>query len=102
MTRKVKAKSPKHTRRGRTSSSRISSKNQVTIPVEMLRDLGLESGDFVNFTSDGKKRITLFKGDEPQWKSAMRELIGSEPGLGERYDYKKEREEWDSKLTRRG
>jgi hypothetical protein len=32
----------------------------------------------------------------------MRELIGSEPGLGKRYDYKKEREEWDATLTRRG
>jgi bifunctional DNA-binding transcriptional regulator/antitoxin component of YhaV-PrlF toxin-antitoxin module len=102
MAHKVKKTSPKVIRRGRTASSRISSKNQVTIPVEILREIGFKSGDFVNFLIDGKRQITLIKTDEPHWKSNMRQLIGSEPGLGERCDYKREREKWDAKLTRRG
>lgn len=102
MNRKVKKTSSKVIRRGRSSTSRISSKNQVTIPVEILREVNMKTGDTVRFIGDGEGRMVLEKLEEPQWKSAMRELIGSEPGFKERYDYKKEREEWDAKLTRRG
>lgn len=102
MTRKVKNQGSKVIRRGRSSTSRISAKNQVTIPVEILREVNLKSGDTVKFISNGDGQITLIKHEEPKWKSAMRELIGSEPGLSKRSDYKKEREEWDAKLTRRG
>ena len=102
MTRKVKNKEAKVIRRGRSSTSRISTKNQVTIPVEILREVNMKSGDTVKFISNGEGQISLIKHEEPKWKSAMRELIGSEPGFHERYDYKREREEWDSKLTRLG
>ncbi len=102
MAGKVKKTSPKVTRRGRSSTSRISAKNQVTIPVEILREVNMKSGDTVKFISDGEGQITLIKHEEPKWKSAMRELIGSEPGLSKRSTYKKEREEWDAKLTLRG
>ena len=56
----------------------------------------------MKFMSDGEGRIILIKHDEPKWKSTLRELIGSEPGFSERFDYKKEREEWDATLTLRG
>ena len=102
MARKVKKSPTKVVRRGRSSTSRISSKNQVTIPVEMLRAVNMKSGDTVKFMSDGEGRIILIKHDEPKWKSTLRELIGSEPGFSERFDYKKEREEWDATLTLRG
>ena len=102
MTRKVKKTPVKVIRRGRSSTSRISSKNQITIPVEILRAVDIEIGDVVRFTEDGKGRIVLEKIDEPEWKSALRELIGSDPGLGRRSNYKKEREEWDARLTLRG
>ena len=45
---KKKVSAPK-TRAGRTSTSRISSKNQVTIPVDILRTIGLQAGDDVEF-----------------------------------------------------
>lgn len=102
MVRKVKKSPTKVIRRGRSSTSRISSKNQITIPVEILRAVNIEIGDVVGFTEDGKGRIVLEKIDEPEWKSALRELIGSEPNFGKDFDYKKEREEWDARLTRRG
>ena len=48
-TRPVKALRAKRVRAGRTSTSRISSKNQVTVPVDILRAIGLTSGDQVEF-----------------------------------------------------
>ena len=49
MNSKVKAKTPRARRRGRTSTSRISDKHQVTVPVDILRAIGLEAGDKVKF-----------------------------------------------------
>jgi len=40
----------KQQRRGRSSTSRISAKNQVTIPVEVLRNSNLVIGDEVEIT----------------------------------------------------
>ena len=53
---------------------------------------------------DKEERIVLAPSAEQEWKKALRKLAGSIPGLGEDFDYKKEREEWDRKATqtRRG
>ena len=65
MATKVKAKkSPKKSttarpRRGRATSSRISSKNQITIPVEVLREVNLKPGDQIEFMIDKEERIVL-------------------------------------------
>ena len=45
-----KAPVVKQQRRGRSSTSRISAKHQVTIPVEVLRSSNLEIGDEVEIT----------------------------------------------------
>ena len=105
MATKVKAKkSPKKStstrpRRGRATSSRISSKNQITIPVEVLREVNLKPGDQVEFMIDKEERIVLAPSVEQEWKKTLRKLAGTMPGLGESFDYKKEREEWDRKAT---
>ncbi len=44
--------------------SAISGKNQITIPVEVLRAAGLRSGDDVRVASVGPGRIELVKTDE--------------------------------------
>jgi hypothetical protein len=49
MASKVKAKTPKATRRGRTSTSRLSTKNQLTLPVDIVREADLKTGDLVSF-----------------------------------------------------
>ena len=110
MASKVKAKkAPKKStsarpRRGRATSSRVSSKNQITIPVEVLREVNLKPGDQVEFMIDKEERIILTPSTEAEWKKSLRKLAGTMPGLGSNFDYKKEREEWDSKATqtRRG
>lgn len=45
-----KAPAVKRQRRGRSSTSRISAKHQVTIPVEVLRNSNLAIGDEVEIT----------------------------------------------------
>jgi bifunctional DNA-binding transcriptional regulator/antitoxin component of YhaV-PrlF toxin-antitoxin module len=46
---------------GRT---RISSKHQVTIPVQALRSAGLEPGDILRAQADGAGRVLLTRIDE--------------------------------------
>jgi hypothetical protein len=36
---------------------------------------------------------------DAEWKKSLRRLAGTMPGLGGAFDYKKERAEWDKKLT---
>lgn len=48
--------------RGRT---RISSKNQITIPVAALREAGLEPGISVRVDATGKGRLEVVRDDDP-------------------------------------
>lgn len=65
MSDKVKAKKAnppfKRTRKGRTRSSRVSSKNQVTIPVEILRQAGIAPNELVNFKFNKSGEIVISK-----------------------------------------
>ena len=105
MAGKVKAKKAgkkstiKSPRRGRATTSRISSKNQITIPVEVLREVNLKPGDKVEFMIDKQERIILAPSDQASWKKNLMQLAGSMPELGSDFDYKKERQEWDVKAT---
>jgi AbrB family looped-hinge helix DNA binding protein len=59
----VKAKAqPRIRRRGVT---RISTKNQVTLPVEALRKAGLRAGEELRVEADGSGRIVLIREDDP-------------------------------------
>ena len=53
---------------------KISSKNQVTIPVEVLRDAGLESGDEVRLRVVGKGRVEV-----ERFEDIIDRLAGSLP-----------------------
>ena len=55
-------------RKGRTSTSRLSSKNQLTVPVDILRSVGLEVGDEVEFVVNNAGFIEVRNSDR------MREL----------------------------
>ena len=89
MNRKVKTKDVKVTRRGRTSTSRISTQHQVTVPVDILRALGLEAGDRVNFEiKDGAIAMAPEKSvDHP-----LGLLIGAGNDIYKAFDLAKERE----------
>ena len=102
MATKVKAKrAPKKSpstrpRRGRATSSRISSKNQITIPVEVLREMSLMPGDRVEFHINKDNRLVITPVDS-EWLKTLDEILGSMTDVYEGFDLQKEREEWDSK-----
>lgn len=104
MATKVKAKksSKKSTtarpRRGRATSSRISSKNQITIPVEVLREMSLKPGDQVEFHINKENRLVITPVDS-DWLQTLDEVLGSMTGMWDGFDVRKEREEWDSKYS---
>jgi bifunctional DNA-binding transcriptional regulator/antitoxin component of YhaV-PrlF toxin-antitoxin module len=56
MSREVKESGAR--RRGRT---RISSKNQVTLPVDVLRSAGLKAGDVVRIDTRGPGEVVLIR-----------------------------------------
>jgi AbrB family looped-hinge helix DNA binding protein len=94
MVRKVKAKKSEPApaqRRGRSTSSRISSQNQITIPIEVLREVNLKHGDQIEFMIDKEERIILAPLSEPPWKRSLRSLAGAISGSGTSLDYIKER-----------
>ena len=89
MKSKVKAKTPRAQRRGRTSTSRISAKHQVTVPVDILRAIGLEAGDKVKFEiKEGEIAITPDELDE----HPLRLLIGAGGSDYDDFNLAKERE----------
>jgi bifunctional DNA-binding transcriptional regulator/antitoxin component of YhaV-PrlF toxin-antitoxin module len=44
--------------------TKVSSKNQVTIPVDALRDAALQPGDVLRVQADGAGRVVLTRTDE--------------------------------------
>ena len=101
---KVKAKkspkksTPARPRRGRATSSRISSKNQITIPVEVLREMSLKPGDQVEFHINKENRLVITP-VASDWLQTLDEVLGSMTGMWDGFDVRKEREEWDSKYS---
>lgn len=83
-------------RRGRATTSRISSKNQITIPVEVLREMSLKPGDQVEFHINKDNRLVVTPVDS-EWLKTLDEVLGSMTGVWDGFDLRKEREEWDSK-----
>ena len=79
-------------RAGRTSTSRLSSKNQLTVPVDILRRVGLAAGDEVEFILNNAGFIQIeVKGDV----HPVLNLVGAFPGVFDEFDQEKERAAWD-------
>ena len=75
-------------RAGRTSTSRLSSKNQLTVPVDILRRVGLEAGDEVEFVVNDAGFIELSKYDKMR---ALDELVAKYGDLFADFDLSEER-----------
>jgi bifunctional DNA-binding transcriptional regulator/antitoxin component of YhaV-PrlF toxin-antitoxin module len=69
---------------------RLSSKNQITIPVSVLRDMGVRPGDELEIVPRGREAVIRHAGDVPWMKHAGR-LTGVWPAGG----LDALREEWD-------
>ena len=77
----------KNRRRGAT---RISSKNQITIPASALRAAGLEIGERVVAHADGPGRVVLEREHD-----VIAEFAGSMTGAYTSNELGKLRDEWD-------
>ena len=82
----------KATRKGRGNSSRLSSKHQVTIPVDVLREVGFKVGDELVFrVEDGGVKI-----EAKNKNHKFLALIGALGGIYEGYDHEAEMNDaWD-------
>ena len=85
------AKTPAQ-RAGRTSTSRLSTKNQLTVPVDILRSVGLEAGDEVEFALNDAGFIELRSYDKMR---ALDELAAKYGDLFADFDLEAERDSWD-------
>jgi bifunctional DNA-binding transcriptional regulator/antitoxin component of YhaV-PrlF toxin-antitoxin module len=74
----------------RRGTSRVSSKNQVTIPVDALRQAGLSPGDRLVATADGLGRIVLEREHD-----VLAELAGRLTGVYRPGELEELRDEWD-------
>lgn len=79
-------------RAGRTSTSRLSSKNQLTVPVSILRAVGLAAGDEVEFTVNNAGFIEIQSAIS---SNSVLDLVGAFPGVFDGFDQDEERASWD-------
>jgi bifunctional DNA-binding transcriptional regulator/antitoxin component of YhaV-PrlF toxin-antitoxin module len=71
--------------------ARLSSKNQVTIPVEVLRQAGLQPGDQLRLRAAGRGRVEI-----ERWSDLVEEFAGSLPDGAYHSGYLDElRNSWD-------
>ena len=92
--KKIAVRAPQ-VRAGRTSTSRISSKNQVTLPVDILRAIGLAAGDQVEFTvSENVIKVKAIQSN-PQKQHKIMALAGDMTDYYEGFDLAAERASWD-------
>jgi bifunctional DNA-binding transcriptional regulator/antitoxin component of YhaV-PrlF toxin-antitoxin module len=85
-------KATKSARAGRTSTSKLSSKNQLTVPVDILRSIGLTIGDEVEFTVNDAGFIEV-KPVVSELNPVL-ELAGKYSKAFKNFDLAKEREGW--------
>lgn len=77
-------------RERRRGASTISSKNQITIPAEALRNAGLEAGDRVVAHADGAGRVILEREHD-----VVAEFAGALTGTYRLDELNDLRSEWD-------
>ena len=85
-------KAKKSARAGRTSTSKLSSKNQLTVPVDILRSIGLTTGDEVEFSVNDAGFIEV-KPVVSELNPVL-ELAGKYSKAFKNFDLAKERESW--------
>jgi bifunctional DNA-binding transcriptional regulator/antitoxin component of YhaV-PrlF toxin-antitoxin module len=68
----------------------VSSKHQITLPVEALRQAHVGPGDELRVTADGHGRLILTVVRDP-----LEALIGAVPGISADTDLETMRDEWE-------
>lgn len=68
--------------------TKVSRKNQVTLPVAALRAAGIGQGDELRVEAEADGRIVLVRGGDP-----LERFVGAIPGIGD--DLERLRDEWE-------
>ncbi len=74
----------------RRGTTRVSAKNQVTLPVGALAQAGLGPGDVVRVEVIAPGVLRLIRDVDP-----LDDILGSDPGLAARTDLEALRDEWE-------
>ncbi len=74
----------------RRGTTRVSGKNQVTLPVGALAQAGLGPGDVVRVEVIAPGVLRLIRDVDP-----LDDILGSDPGLAARTDLEALRDEWE-------
>lgn len=90
-TLKNKAISEPLQRAGRTTKTRLSAKNQITIPVEIMRKAGFKVGETINCTVSDDGKVILTRPENP-----MLQFAGIATGLYDGFDLRADRDSWDA------
>jgi bifunctional DNA-binding transcriptional regulator/antitoxin component of YhaV-PrlF toxin-antitoxin module len=77
-------------KRRRSGITRLSRKNQVTLPVAALTAARVKPGDDLRVQVEGDGRIVLLRDHDP-----LDQFVGSIPGLTAAADLQALREEWE-------
>ena len=70
-------------------TTRVSSKNQITLPVAALKAARVSQGDELRVQANGDGRILLERSSDP-----LEEFVGAVPGLSTATQLDKLRDEW--------
>jgi len=81
----------KTARRGRKSTSKLSVKNQLTVPVDILRQVGIQAGDEVEFLLNGNGFIEV----RPIEENSLMGLSEKYGHLFKGFDLAAERQSWN-------
>ena len=76
--------------RKKRNRTRVTSKNQVTLPVEAMAAAGLKAGDRLVARADGPGRVIFEREDDP-----LDELSGALKGVYGKQYLRDLRDEWD-------
>jgi bifunctional DNA-binding transcriptional regulator/antitoxin component of YhaV-PrlF toxin-antitoxin module len=77
-------------RNRRPCTTKVSGKNQVTLPVAALRAAHVAIGDKLRVEVDGDGRLLLIRETDP-----LDHVIGAFPGLSASADLEAERDAWE-------
>ncbi|HEX3731790.1 MAG TPA: AbrB/MazE/SpoVT family DNA-binding domain-containing protein [Mycobacteriales bacterium] len=78
----------------RTRRTRVSRKNQITLPVATLADAHVIPGDVLRVEVEAEGVFRLIKDNDP-WLSKFEEFAGSMPGLAKAASLEELRDEWE-------
>lgn len=74
--------------------TKVSRKNQVTLPVAALAEAHVEPGDVLRVEVEGDGVFRLVRQNDP-WLEAFDELVGSAPGITDSANLEELRNEWE-------